>query len=65
MSKEIEIKKGSLISNEYIERKKQEAIALMKYRYPECEIEVDENYENIIIKAVPRKRSIKIEGDER
>lgn len=64
-NKEIEFKKGKLINPDYIEKQKREAITLMKFRFPECEIELDENEERVLVKAVSRKKPIEKEGDER
>lgn len=71
MNNRIEVPKGRLLSEEYTKRKVQEAIALLKFRYPNCEIEIEEVEEEngkgkIIITAVERQNESNVaKSDER
>lgn len=73
MNNRIEVPKGRLLSEEYTKRKVQEAIALLKFRYPNYEIQMEEVEEDgkgkIIITAVEREKESNVakinEGDER
>lgn len=74
MNNRIEVPKGRLLSEEYTKRKVQEAIALLQFRYPNCEIQIEEVEEEsgkgkIIITAVEREKESNVakinEGDER
>ena len=53
---EIRVRKGDLISKQYIESEKQQAIVLLKFRFPKREIEIEETDKEIILKAVERQK---------
>lgn len=56
MNNSIEIPKGGYFSKEYTEREKSKAIALLKFRHPDCKIEIEELDNKIIVKAVEKTR---------